>query len=77
MTTEDLAYEAQQLAMHDTIAWDEAHERATAQARSSGFAQLILERGPADYELVDGSDPTALRVDRLAGAKIHVILDSP
>lgn len=77
MTSDDLAYEAQQLAMHDTIAWDAIHERATAQSRSTGFAQLILERGPADYELVDGSDPTALRVDRLIGAKIHVIYDWP
>lgn len=77
MTTDDLAYEAQQLAMHDTIAWDEIYERATAQARGAGFAQLILEHGPADYELIDGSDPTALRADRLIGAKIHVILDWP
>ena len=77
MTTDDLAYEAQQLAMHDTIAWDDIYERATAQSRHTGFAQLILERGPANYELVDGSDATALRVDRLSGAKIHVILDWP
>lgn len=77
MTTDDLAYKAQQLAMHDTIAWDAIHERATAQSRDTGFAQLILERGPADYELIAGSDPTALRVDQLVGAKIHVILDWP
>ena len=77
MTTDDLAYEAQQIAMHDTIAWDAIHERATARSISTGLAQLILERGPADYELVDGSDPTALRVDRLVGAKIHVIYDWP
>ena len=77
MTADDLAYEAQQIAMHDTIAWDEIYVRATAQAHSTGFARLILERGPADYELVDGSDPIALRLDRLAGAKIHVILDWP
>ena len=77
MTTDDLAYEAQQLAMHDTVAWDATYEQATARSRDTGFAQLILERGPANYELVDGSDPTALRADRLAGAKIHVILDWP
>ena len=77
MTTDDLAHEAQQLAMHDTLAWDAIHERATAQSRDTGFAQLILERGPADYELVGGSDPTALQVDRLIGAKVHVILDWP
>lgn len=75
MTTDDLAYEAQQIAMHDTLAWDDIYERATAQARDTGFAQLILERGPDDYELIDGSDPTALRVERLTGAKINVILD--
>ena len=77
MTTDDLAYEAQQIAMHDTISLDAIYARATKQARSTGFAQLVLERGPANYELVDGSDPTALRVDRLSGAKIHVILDWP
>ena len=77
MTTDDLAYEAQQLAMHDTIAWDAVYARSTAQARSTGFAQLILEHGPAEYDLVDGTDPTALRIDRLTGAKIHVILDWP
>ena len=77
MTTDDLAYEAQQIAMHDIIAWDDIYVRATRQARGTGFAQLILERGPADYELIDGSDPTALRIDRLTGAKIQVILDWP
>ena len=77
MTTDDLAYEAQQLAMHDTVAWEAVHERATAQSISTGFAQLILERGPANYELIDGSDPTALRVDRFIGAKTHVIHDRP
>ena len=77
MTNDDVAYEAQQLALHDTIAWDAIYARATGQARSTGFGQLILERGPADYELVDGSDPTALRMERLNGAKIHVILDWP
>lgn len=75
MTKDDIAYEAQQLALHDTIAWDAIYERATAQSRKTGFAQLILERGPADYDLVDGTDPTALRTDRLKGAKIHIILD--
>ena len=77
MTKDDIAYEAQQLAMHDTIAWDAIYGRATAQACRTGFAQLILERGPADYDLVDGSDPTALRIDRLTGAKIHIIMDWP
>lgn len=77
MITDDLAYEAQQLAMHDTIAWDAIYARATTQARETGFAQLISEHGPADYALIDGSDPTALRVDRVSGAKIHVIFDWP
>ena len=77
MITDDLAYEAQQIAMNDTIAWDAIHARATAQARETGFTQLVLEHGPADYTLVDGSDPTALRVDRLVGTKIHLILDWP
>ena len=77
MTTDDLAYEAQQIAMHDTIAWDAIYARATAQSRDTGFAQLILEHGPADYTLIDGSDPTALRVERMVGAKVHVIYDWP
>ena len=61
--------------MHDTVAWDEMYAQATAQARRTGFAQLILEHGPADYSLVDGSDKSALRFERLKGAKVHVILD--
>ena len=77
MTTDDIAYEAQQIAMHDTIAWDAIYERAIAQSRDTGFAQLILEHGPANYTLIDGSDPTALRVERLTGATIRVILDWP
>lgn len=77
MNTEDLAYETQQLALHDTIAWDAIYARATSQACDTGFAQLILERGPADYDLVDGSEPTALKINRLTGAKIHVIMDWP
>lgn len=77
MTTEDLAYDAQQLALHDTIAWDAIYARATRNARKTGLAQLVLERGPADYDLVDGADPTALRIARPTGAKIHVILDWP
>ena len=77
MTKEDLAYAAQQIALQDTIAWDATYASATARAGSTGFAQLILERGPAEYEVVDGSHPDALRVDRLTGAKIHVILDWP
>ena len=77
MTKEDLAYAAQQIALEDTIARDEIYANATANARCTGFAQLILERGPAEYEVVDGSHPDVLRVDRLTGAKIHVILDWP
>ena len=77
MTTNDIAYKAQQIAMHDTIAWDAIYERATAQARDTGYAQIILEHGPADYTAIAGSDPTALRIERLTGAKIHVILDWP
>ncbi len=77
MTKEDLAYAAQQIALQDTIAWDETYANATARARCTGFAQLILERGPAEYEVVDGSHLDALNVDRLTGAKIHVILDWP
>lgn len=65
----------QRLAMTDTIAWDNIYARATAQARESGVAQLILEHGRAAYELVDRREPDALRVDRLAGAKVHVVLD--
>jgi hypothetical protein len=77
VTKEDLAYAAQQLALQDTIAWDETSTKATARARCTGFAQLILERSPAEYAVVDGSHPDVLRVDRLTGAKIHVILDWP
>lgn len=75
MTADDLTYQAQQIAMYETVAWDEVYARATGQARRTGSAQLILEHGPADYSLVDGSDPSALQIDRLAGAKAHVILD--
>ena len=77
MTKEDLAYAAQQIPLQDTVAWDETYANATARAVCTGFAQLILERGPAEYEVVDGSHPDAFRVDRLTGAKIHVILDWP
>ena len=45
----DAEYAEQQLAMHDTIAWDEIYARACRQATDTGFAQLILEHGPADY----------------------------
>jgi hypothetical protein len=68
---------AQQLAHKDTIAWDAIYAIATKRAQATGFAQLILERGIANYELVDGADPQALRLDRLQGAKIHVVLDWP
>ena len=61
--------------MHETIVWDVIYARATVQSRKTGFAQLILEHGPADYDLVYGTDPTALRIDRLNGAKVHVVLD--
>ena len=62
-------------ALADTNAWDEIYARATRRARATGFAQLILERGSGDYRLIDGRKPDALRVRRLRGAKIHVILD--
>ena len=71
----DGEYAEQQLALEDTIAWDKIYAQACRQALDSGFAQLILERGPADYELVDGHAPDALRLPRLRVAKIHVILD--
>ena len=71
----DIEYAEQQLAFRDTTAWDDIYARACRQAQDSGFAQLILERGPADYELVDGSTHGALGIARLRGAKVHVILD--
>lgn len=71
----DAQYAEQQLALRDTIAWDDIYARACRRARDSGFAQLILERGPTDYELLDGSKLSALKVRRLRGAKVHVILD--
>ena len=71
----DAEYAEQQLAMHDTIVWDEIYARACRQATDTGFAQLILEHGPADYVLVNGRDPDALKIARLRGAKVHVILD--
>ena len=71
----DAEYAEQQLALEDTIAWDDIYARACRRARDSGFAQLILERGPSDYELVDGRAPDALQTARLHGAKVHVILD--
>lgn len=71
----DAQYAEQQLALRDTIAWDDIYARACRQARDSGFAQLILERGSADYKLIDGRASSALRIARLRGAKIHVILD--
>ena len=71
----DAEYAEQQLAMHDTIAWDEIYARACRQATDTGCAQLILEHGPADYALVNGRDPDALKIARLRGAKVHVILD--
>ena len=57
----DAEYAEQQLDMHDTIVWDEIYARACRQATGTGFAQLILEHGPADYALVNGRDPDALR----------------
>ncbi|MBV9840639.1 MAG: hypothetical protein JOY99_03725 [Sphingomonadaceae bacterium] len=71
----DLEHVEQQLALHDTIAWDAIYARACRNARDTGFAQIILERGSADYKLVDGSSPDALKLRRLRGAKIHVIFD--
>ena len=71
----DLDYAEQQIALRDTLAWDDIYALATRQARESGIAQLILERSRADYELIDGRTPDALRIERLRGAKVHVILD--
>ena len=71
----DAEYAEQQRALQDTIAWDDIYARACRQAQDTGFAQLILERGPADYALVDGHAPDALNVRRLRGANVHVILD--
>ena len=65
----------QQLALRDTRAWDDVFARACNQARTTGFAQLILERGPADYTLIDGSSPDALKLRRLPRTKTHLILD--
>ena len=70
----DAEYAEQQLALHDTIACDDIYAQASRQARDSGFAQLILERRPTDYELVDGRAPDALQTARLHGVKVHVIL---
>ena len=39
----DAEYAEQQLAMHDTIAWDEIYARACRRATDTSFAQLILE----------------------------------
>ncbi len=71
----DAEYAEQQLAFEDTIAWDDIYARACRQAQASGFAQLILERGPTEYEIVDGRSPDALKIPRLHGARVHVILD--
>ena len=71
----DAEYAEQQLALRDTIAWDEIYARACRQARDSGFAQLILERGSAAYQLNDGRASSALKIARLHGAKVHIILD--
>ena len=71
----DAEYAEQQLALHDTVAWDDIYARACRRAQASGFAQLILERGPAEYDLVDGHAPDALKLRRLRDAKVHVILD--
>ena len=45
----DLEYAEQQIALRDTIAWDDIYVRACQRARATGFAQLILDRGPANY----------------------------
>ena len=71
----DYELEEQRLALADTIAWDAIYARATAQAHATGFAQLVLEHGLAEYEMVDGRSPDALKIARLRWAKIHVILD--
>ena len=45
----DTEYVEQQLALEDMVAWHDIYARACRRARASGFAQLILERGPTDY----------------------------
>ena len=74
-TDDDIDDYCERLAAEDTIAWDAIYAKATARARRSRVAQLILERGPADYQLVDGRNPGALKLGRLRGARVHVILD--
>lgn len=71
----DIEYSQQQFDLTDTIAWDDIYARACRRACDTGFAQLILESGPADYRLIDGAAPDWLKLRRLRGAKIHVILD--
>ena len=71
----DIGFAEQQIALRDTSAWDVIYAQACRQARKTGFAQLILERGTADYRLIDGSSSEALKLRRLRGGKIHVILD--
>ena len=59
----------------DTVAWDKVYARATRRARRTRYAQLILEFGPSEYKIIDGRNPDALKLQRLRGARIHVILD--
>ena len=68
----DAEYAEQQLTIQDTIAWDEIYARACRQATDTGFAQLIHERGSANYASVSGRDPDALKIARPRGAKVHV-----
>ena len=59
----------------DTVIWDKVYARATRRARQTRYAQLILEFGPSEYKIVDGRNPDTLKLQRLRGARIHVILD--
>lgn len=74
-TENDIDDDLEQLSAEDTIAWDRIYARATSQARPTRVGQLVLERGSAEYELVDGGDPDALKLTRLRGSRVHVILD--
>ncbi len=75
ISDDDIDDDFQRVSAEDTMAWDAIYARATMRARHTRYAQLILEFGPGEYKLVDGRDPDALKLRRLGGARIHVILD--
>ena len=75
MFSDDEIDDDQRVSAEDTKAWDAIYARATMRARQTRYARLILEFGPAEYKLVDGRNPEALKLRRLGGARIHVILD--